>query len=76
MAIREGDGGWEEGAMREGMAMAYLHAGESAVPPGQTHDSFTRQHTPMYQASPLRPSPNGRHIAGLALCGRAWGGGK
>jgi hypothetical protein len=54
MAIREGaraDEGWEEGARREGMDMHGIFTGEccSAVPPGQTpHDSFTRQHPPMY----------------------------
>ena len=41
MAIREGaraDGGWEEGARREGtdMGMAIFTGESSAVPPGQT----------------------------------------
>ena len=59
MAIREGaraDGGWEEGARREGtdMGMAIFTGESSAVPPGQTpHDSFPRQHPPMYQGDAL-----------------------
>jgi hypothetical protein len=55
MAIREGaraDGGWEEGARREGMTYMGMASSQAkvggAVPPGQTpHDSFTRQQCPI-----------------------------
>ena len=62
MAIREGaraDGGWEEGARREGMGMASSQARVVLCRRARHTTRFLLVSIRQYQASALRPSPDG-----------------